>query len=161
AKVAVHPSLVHFSTDAQGKVGSFLARFFTRPVKGLEAKEWVRLLDELGNDPASGLSQPAKQALTDLLTTQVPGATPERIEQAGKIAVQLAAAFPFQAEAVEQTVHNALGSTRKIVAGTEKWFDAIMDRSSDWFTTQTRIWTVGFAIGLALLFRVDSFLIIR
>lgn len=58
-------------------------------------------------------------------------------------------------------MQNALGSTRKIVVGTAKWFDAIMDRSSDWFATQTRVWTVCLAFGLALFFKVDAFLIIR
>lgn len=160
AKVAEHPSLVHFST-AQGSVGTFLAKFFTRPVKGIEAKEWIRLLDELGNDPNNGLGKEAKDALNQLLATEVPGATPERMEQAKKIAAQLSAAFPFQTQMVEQSIQKALGSTRKIVAGTEKWFDAVMDRSSDWFTTQTRVWTVILAIGLALVFKVDSLLIIR
>jgi hypothetical protein len=160
-KVAEHPSLVHFSASAQGKVGAFLSRFFTRPVKGIEATEWIRLLDEIGSDPDSGLSEPAKKTLTELLSSEVPGATPERIEQAKRISSQLATTFPYQAQAVEETVQSAFGSTRKIVVGTEKWFDSVMDRSSDWFTTQTRVWTVCLALGLALLFRVDSFMIIR
>lgn len=159
-KVAEHPSLVHFSS-AQGRVGTFLAKFFTRPVKGIEAKEWIRLLDELGNDPNNGLGNDAKDALNQLLAAEVPGATPERMEQAKKIAAQLSAAFPFQTQMVEQGIQKALGSTRKIVAGTGKWFDAVMDRSSDWFTTQTRVWTVILAIGLAFVFKVDSLLIIR
>jgi hypothetical protein len=160
-KVAEHPSLVHFSASAQGKVGGFLARFFARPVKGIEATEWIRLLDEIGSDPDSGLSGPAQKTLTELLSSEVPGVTPERIEQAKRIGSQMATTFPYQAEAVEATVQSAFGSTRKIVVGTEKWFDSVMDRSSDWFTTQTRVWTVCFALGLALLFRVDSFMIIR
>ncbi len=89
ARVTEHPSLVHFSQEAQGKVGGFLAQFFTRPMKGIDAKEWIRLLDEIAADPNSGLSQQAQQTLNQLLTEEIPGATSEKIVQAKQIGAEL------------------------------------------------------------------------
>jgi hypothetical protein len=45
--------------------------------------------------------------------------------------------------------------------GVEKWFDAVMDRSSDWFIAKTRVITVAAAFLLAIGLHVDSIDLVR
>jgi hypothetical protein len=40
--------------------------------------------------------------------------------------------------------------------GVERWFQPVMDRSSDWFVAKSRGWTVGFSLALALGLGVDG-----
>jgi len=159
--VATHPSLVHFSELAQGKVGRLIARYFTRPAKGIEASEWISVLDDLATNPQASLSPEARTLLTKLQSTYVAVQSPESARELEQVVEQWERVSPNQTNLIKDAIQGAGQRTRQIVVGTEKWFDAVMDRSSDWFTTQTRSWTIILALALAVVFRIDSFQIIR
>jgi len=159
--VAMHPSLVNFSEVAQGKVGRLIALFFSRPAKGIDAHEWLIVLNNLATNPGTGLSAGSQALLATLHNTVVAAPSSEYVVSGKPLVDQSSLSHLGQNRILEEAAHGSTPAVRQIVAGTYKWFDAVMERSSDWFTTQSRVWTVVLALALSVVFRIDSLCILR
>ncbi len=158
--------------DLADKADAIAARLVRHPIvatgywqtaKALRSDEVVRLLDALKSDQS--LEPAARDLLAKALPAVVPGLTSEYLAQVKQAAEGVAnSLFPGDAAALQRTLERASQSavtdattrTRAFVAQVEGWFDTVMDRSSDWFHKQMRIWTVAAAATVAVLLQVDS-----
>ena len=151
-----HPSLTHRGStmaiairkDELLKVIEDLAeRGNTAPQKS-EAMGLVKAAPDLSDDE--------RQRLKDAILRVAPGATPEQAQSAAALTSELLKVFPGADAAVGRAVASALKAKRQIEVEVEKWFDTVMDRSTEYFVKQTRWVTAIVAFAVAIALHVDA-----
>src|SRR6185436_3475565 len=151
-----HPSLTHRGStmaiairkDELLKVIEDLAeRGNTAPQKS-EAMGLVKAAPDLSDDE--------RQRLKDAILRVAPGATPEQAQSAAVLTSELLKVFPGADAAVGRAVASALKAKRQIEVEVEKWFDTVMDRSTEYFVKQTRWVTAIVAFAVAIALHVDA-----
>jgi hypothetical protein len=75
--------------------------------------------------------------------------------------MRLEASHPELATHVREAQAVITEAESQFVARVNGWFDPAMDRVSQSFTTQSRYWTAGISLFLALLLQVDAFKIVN
>jgi hypothetical protein len=151
-----HPSLTHRGStmaiairkDELLKVLEDLAeRASTAPQKS-EAMGLVK--------PAPVLTDEERQRLQDAILRVAPGATPEQAWSAAALTGELLKIFPGADAAVGRAVSSALQAKRQIEVEVEKWFDTVMDRSTEYFVSRTRQVTAVMAFAVAIGLHIDA-----
>jgi hypothetical protein len=113
----------------------------------IRADELVAILNDIAADPGRhGLPDGIANELASLLTAQNPVAQ--------RAITLVRSVVPEATEAAVRTIEQARGKL-------EGWFNSMMDRVSQRFTMHMRLWTVGLAILISILFRVDSLRIMK
>ncbi|HZQ70697.1 MAG TPA: hypothetical protein VFA68_19375 [Terriglobales bacterium] len=123
--------------------------------KAIRPEELQAIIQKLAASPPTDMSKQAAEAMKQMVTEHVPGKG-DAIEQAKAIATQLEALFPARAQSMRETVEQIMGKTQRITAELDTWFGAVMDRSADRFARNSKIWSAGVAVVLALLFQVNA-----
>ena len=158
-----HPfTKITFATKVADAVAShpILAHTFTR-AKAVRKDELLDVLRDLCSDATFGKLEPTVQAkLREILASQVPGRT-ETSDTAQAIASTLTRVFPLIKDDLNKVVVDTMGKISRMEAGVEKWFDTVMDRSSDIFTRWTRVTTIVISVLLVLVLQIDSGLILH
>jgi hypothetical protein len=122
-------------------------------------KEKDRVLGALKaalSEPGTGLSDDERKKLQEAFAQLAPGADASRVHSALAISGELLKIFPGADAAVRQAVGNAMLAKRKIEAEVEKWFDTVMDRTTERFVLNTRWVTAGVALAMAVGLHIDS-----
>ena len=130
-----------------------------RKATAIRADELLRVLDQLLKSNEPWTDPAAKAALERVLQEVVPNG--EWTPRAEALIAKLAAEFPAQADALKKSVTDAVGSTRKVVAGVNTWFNTVMDRTTERFVQHTRWITVIAAFLFAFILHVDSLQLLK
>jgi hypothetical protein len=160
---SAHPfSKVTVSTQIADAVTKHpvLAHTFTR-AKAIRKEELLAVLKDLCSDTTVGdIDLAAKGRLKEILASQVPGGI-GTTDTAQTLAADLGNEFPDLKDQFNQIVSETMGSVSRLEAGIEKWFDTVMDRSSDVFTRWTRTVTIVISVLFVGILQIDSGLILR
>src|SRR5438105_2249344 len=89
---------------------------------------WHRVLDS-----GRGLTAEEQRRLQDALAKLTPAASRAQAQSAIALTSELAKVFPGAEAAVRRAVSGALNAKRQIEADVEKWFDTVMDRTTERF----------------------------
>jgi hypothetical protein len=137
-----------------------LAQTFTR-AKWVQKEELLAVLKDLCSENTIATIDPTEKAkLKEILAAQVPGGV-ATVATAQALAVELGEKFPGLKDQLDKVMTDAMGSVSRLEAGIEKWFDAVMDRSSDVFTRWTRTITVLVSVLFVILLQIDAGLILK
>jgi len=131
----------------------------TRKATAIRADELLRVLDRLLQSNEPWTDPAARAALEHVLQEVVPDS--DLAPKAESLIAKLAAEFPAQADALKKSVTDALGSTRKVVAGVSTWFNTVMDRTTERFVQHTRWITVIAAFLFAVILHIDSLQLLK
>jgi hypothetical protein len=127
-----------------------------RLASAISAQDLVQGLTRL----AAELKQPdpdTAKALEDMLGAVDPEAARKAV-LVDKLVQQVAPGAATQADAV---VHQLETSAQQAVGKVEVWFNRVMDRSSQRFALQMRLWTIVFAVLLAFGAHINSFQVLQ
>jgi len=156
-----HPfSKVTLATRVADAVAShpILAHTFAR-AKAIRKDELLDVLKDLCSDDTAGQIQPAIQSkLRQILAAQMPG-NAKTSDTAQMVASTLTSLFPSIKDDLNRALVDTMGKVSRLESGVEKWFDTVMDRSSDIFTRWTRLITVGISVLFVVVLHIDSGLI--
>lgn len=137
-----------------------VAQTFTR-AKAIRKDELLDILRDISSRSTGGsMNDDTKAKLKQVLDEQVPGG-PETISAAEAIANTLASRFPTIKDDLNKAVIETLGKVSRFELGIDKWFDTVMDRSSDIFTRWMRSMTVTVSFLLIILLQIDAGLILH
>ncbi len=103
----------------------------------------------------------AGEATPDTWQTAL-GKALEYLDQEGAENVALAApaikkVFPDDPVKAGQVIAQMLASAERLSGGINRWFDSMMDRVSQRFSVQVRLWTVVFSVLVAFALHLDAF----
>lgn len=156
-KVLTH-SLISDSVMAGLKTNAWTRRF--QLASAIRPEELVSILKEIGTTPARyGLPVAITTELNMLLDANSPVAD-RKIDLLTKTSRALAlAGIPLEHSVplIEETVKTVQQAHGKL----EAWFSSTMDRVSQRFAMQMRIWTVAFAALIAFIAHIDSGRIVK
>jgi hypothetical protein len=152
-RIVTHPALAPWSRISYRKSGEARAT-------AIRPEELVKVLKDLAVQ-GPGLSPEARTAITNLIGSGMPGATPEVIAQIEKAAGELARVLPDQAAIVTSAFTRLRTDLATVEGKVSTWFDTIMDRTSERFLYQMRVTTASASFLFAFFLHVDSLQIIR
>ena len=128
-----------------------------RYASAIRLEELIRMLQRKVAELGPGHA--ATPSLTGLLSAAEPAAT-RRLQMLNTaladISPPAAGAVANYAVQVDRVVQDAIGTTQQSIGKLETWFDSTMDRVSQRFAMELRIWTVVFAFLIALGAHLDS-----
>jgi hypothetical protein len=113
-----------------------------------------RMLRKLGRGPSVSeqkLIADAQEAVKGLVREPLLAAA--RLEQ---LATDMSKGAPAWAAELRAWMTAELGQPEKVIAGVSDWFDCIMDRTSQRFAVWTRWISIGAAIALTVILRLDT-----
>lgn len=137
-KALQHPAII--STGKKAKV--------------IGLKELLAVLYDLTNSSKPSLKKETKEKLNEVLRSAVPQ---ESQYHAERLAKEFKSLFPNESVKMDEATNLFQQKAGKLASGFNTWFDTIMNRSTDRFVKNTRIWTVVFAVLLAFGLQINSF----
>lgn len=111
--------------------------------------------------PAPTNATPAEQALVKALGNLGIPDPGKKLDDIRLFSMQLEASQPEIATHVREARAVIMKAESQFVAKVNGWFDPTMDRVSQSFTNQSRYWTAGISLLLALLLQIDAFKIVN
>ncbi len=158
-KVLTHPAISEktgaLSAFSEEDQGASLEQGAPKLAVAIRPQELILVLQDLAED-SNIFDQATRDKINALFTSTSGQGSPEMVAKAGELLKKLEGQFPNQAQDLRSAVEGVLGTTQSIVVKVDAWFDTVMDRTSEVFKTYTRRITIGVAIVLAFLLRVDS-----
>ncbi len=147
-KVLAHPLL------SDSLFSKFKGGFFRRIqlATAIRPGELVAVLKEIASDPA-------KHGLPASINTEIDGLLKAANPVAERLAELLKAAAPAVAPAITSAsagIQQAIEAVERAPGRLDAWFHATMDRVSQRFAIQMRLWTIALACVVAVVGRVDS-----
>jgi hypothetical protein len=137
-KALQHPAII--STGKKAKV--------------IGLKELLAVLYDLTGSSNTSLKEKTKEKLNEVLRSAVPQ---ESQYHAEKLAKEFKSLFPNESVKMDEAMNLFQQKAGKLASDFNTWFDTIMNRSTDRFVKNTRIWTVVFAVLLAFGLQINSF----
>jgi hypothetical protein len=119
-----------------------------RLATAIHPDELVAILKDLSTKPAYAAIAGLPAEINTLVDAQNAVAARHMTLLTGLTTLPIATAVPL----LQETVNSIKDDAGKL----EAWFNATMDRVSERFTTYIRIWTIAFAIALALITGLNS-----
>jgi hypothetical protein len=169
----IDPTLTGKAKDMAKKVltepiisDSLFSRFKDVPILKTITSRWRLASAVSTQDLIHGLKKIADDKTTDSTTatalntmlSEIDPETARNAEMLEKLVQQVAPGAPDKADAMVKQVE---ASTQKAVGKVEVWFNRAMDRSSQRFAIQMRLWTVAFAVLLAFGAHIDTFHVLQ
>jgi hypothetical protein len=121
--------------------------------KTIRVSDLLTVLQDLATNPPRRLPEEARKVL-ESWTQRVP--SPEALALARTVLERAQATMPGRSAEIRTLFQQAVGSTGRLQAGVECWFDEVMQRTSDVFQRWTKAITIAGALALAFGFHVDS-----
>ena len=160
ARVVTHPLLCDsaFSQQSPFKAKDWVEKRMPalagrwRSASAIRPNELKAILRELVAADANG-GEPWRAALATAL-----GKDPDKLlDRAGVTLDELKRGLtPAAAARLQSSINSALSSINGVEARIDEWFDAAMNRVSQRFTLNVRVWTAGIAIAVAVLMHFDA-----
>jgi hypothetical protein len=155
-KVLHHPLI---SDSTLSKFGGWINRRW-RLASTVRKDELIKILRILGSQTETQkpgkTEEPWRGALAQSLQVLDTGAV-ENIQRAAPAIKDL---LPGDSAQANEIIDQVASTAEHLSGSISQWFDSIMDRVSQRFAVQTRIWTVLFALVIALGLHLDTFRLI-
>jgi hypothetical protein len=143
ASIITKTALAHPALIANGKTA-----------KVIGSKELLSVLHDLSSDFNTSLEETAKNTLKKALANVV---SQESQNHAEKLAKEFTNLFPNEAVKMEEALGIFRQKTSKLMSNFDTWFDTLMNRCTDRFVANTRLFSIISAIILAFGLQIDSF----
>lgn len=128
--------------------------------KAIRSDELLLVLKQISDNPPANLPTEAHEILKKLLNERVPGSSAQiqnAAALAGAISDKIDPGLRDQLRIrIDDAVKAAVGTVSKVEQQVNRWFDVVMDRSSEIFSAHGKIYTFGFAILLCFGWHIDS-----
>ncbi len=149
------PGLQKHATEIAEKALQHPAIISTgKKAKVIGLKELLAVLYDLTGSSNTSLKEKTKNKLNEVLKSAVPQ---ESQYHAERLAKEFKSLFPNESVKMDEAMNLFQQKAGKLASDFNTWFDTIMNRSTDRFVKNTRIWTVVFAVLLAFGLQINSF----
>jgi hypothetical protein len=125
-----------------------------KKAKVVGSKELLAVLNDLADSSNLSLDEKAKVKLNDALKSVVPQKSQYHAE---RLAEEFNHLFPNESKKMDEALNLFQQKIGKMASDFNTWFDTIMNRSTDRFVKNTRIWTVVFAFLFTFGLQINSF----
>jgi hypothetical protein len=122
----------------------------------IRKEELIQVLEDLATRKSPGLDDEQQRLLAAALEPLAPAVAGEDVARSVAVTNELLKAFPGADAAVKQAVERALQAKRHLEAEVDKWFDTVMDRSTERFTLFTRGYTAILTVALVAVLHIDA-----
>ncbi len=119
--------------------------------------ELIDILQHLAKPPPEQPAGGGAESWDVALGKSLDKLDPQAAQDLVLVATEVKKLFPSQDAKVQTLMAPLMESAQSFPANIEKWFDSVMDRSSQRFAVHMRIWTVIFALLIALGLQLDAF----
>ncbi|MFY9822603.1 MAG: hypothetical protein WAM82_14555 [Thermoanaerobaculia bacterium] len=145
---------------------SLFSRFKDVPILKSITSRWRIASAISAQDLVHGLKKIAADKTTDSdtatsLNTMLSEIDPETARNAEMVEKLVQQVAPGASDKADAMIKQLQASTQKAVGKVEVWFNRAMDRASQRFAIQMRLWTVAFAVLLAFGAHIDSFHVLQ
>jgi len=123
----------------------------------IRTDELIEILRHLAKSAPDVPAADGKDACKVVLKHAIGKFEPNAASDLFLVSSALKQVFPNQADKTQALMASFVDSSQSLPGKIEKWFDSVMDRSSQRFTLHMRLWTVLFAVILAFGFQLDAF----
>ena len=152
-KVLHHP--VISDSTLSGFESTLLARW--KLASAVRKDELIQILRTLGKQGEASVAGQPVASWADALKTSLDKLDPGAADWLLKLAPVIKQVLPDDAAQADEIISQLTSSAEQLTGRVDQWFDAIMDRVSQRFTLQTRVWTVVFSTLLAFALHLDAF----
>jgi hypothetical protein len=154
SKQVLHHPLISDSTFSK-----FGSRLFSRwkLANAIRKDELVEILKLLVKQPPGSSPTSAKEPWATALEKALDELDPQTANDVVLVAKEVKRLFPNDPAKVEQLVSPLMDSAADLPTKISQWFDSVMDRSSQRFALEMRVWTIVFAIIVAFGLQLDAF----
>lgn len=162
-KILTHPMLARSGEKLAGVVQrEELIKTLMEIAAGAAAQSPQPAAPVVGSDPAPSTTPlTAEQALAKALDNLGIPDPARKLDDIRLFSMRLEAEHPELATHVREARAVIVKADSQFVAKVNGWFDPTMDRVSQSFTNQSRYWTAGISLLLALLLQIDAFKLVN
>ena len=162
-KILTHPMLARSGEKLAGVVQrEELIKTVMEIAAGAAAQSPQPAAPVVGSDPAPSTTPlTAEQALAKALDNLGIPDPARKLDDIRLFSMRLEAEHPELATHVREARAVIVKADSQFVAKVNGWFDPTMDRVSQSFTNQSRYWTAGISLLLALLLQIDAFKLVN
>ena len=122
--------------------------------KAIRADELLEVLQDLAKNPPKKMEEDAKKALQAWAANVTP--SPAALQVANTILAKVNATLPGLSAVFQRAIEQAVGTAGRLEEGVQRWFDTVMDRTSDVYQRWSKVMTVVAAFALAFGFSIDA-----
>jgi hypothetical protein len=154
SKQVLHHPLISDSTFSK-----FGSRLFSRwkLANAIRKDELIEILKLLVKQPPGSSRTSAKEPWASALEKALDELDPQAANDVVLVAKEVKRLFPNDPAKVEQLVGPLMDSAADLSTKISQWFDSVMDRSSQRFALEMRVWTIVFAVIVAFGLQLDAF----